>query len=811
MAERRDAYARLPFQHDRTRRADDTGGGLTFFDVADWATTVETVAGYLRAVPLDLIGRPDWVLARWGHKDQGWTPPEEAADALQATLKAMGSVAAAGVIVFEVAAPPTIVWSHRLKDRTGHEPVLLARARAIEMEAFLDWGHALWHPDAYHYVLPSGKHTSTFIRLADAFQDLRAAPALATWLYGALNPEALTTAVMDIGTLMPVVGELQRAAERHRHVSHSSAGIAGVLSLDRYPSSSLGLHTSLLGISPDSPMLGLMSVSDSGGFAQRLLNALSALGAPTVRIEQFVSRQQSSAAAISVEPPPPRIVEDPPPQRTIEAPWLGLGEAEGAEPDGQPCRLCRSARTARLVTINPRAMSALVLPEPDLIVPDIFDARRNASVWEAYHSAPDSAVNLVGPTGTRPPPESVRAREELIFFEPTLLVKASPATLIEDRLAEFERYPKRDREDTIRDFVQRTRDLVASRASVVMYDARERRLLTNDEWQALAETLGKHGFVSDDADWIAYTPDPDRDAPDRPPSADSPDVLILMLGARTGLTCQRMFLTARRRWPDANFQCLVLHAHPDNDRLWASIRNNLTDADGNKRLLALWLSHLPSWSPLVAERNTYLAANKQGLATPELQARLDELQDGPAPGQTLLGRDSPILLPHSYFGQELGSRETLCAVGSAMQSARIRASQRGAPYWAQFDLRRVLRSYFDGLIHACILRWCEPQEAWWGHDSRDCCDSLQHLEGQDFDFDLLLPELLLAGAQEKLPQEGVAQVLGSARARIVRRDGSLDERTRDHLQLGIDLCELALTPTEPCEPARRRGEGGGSR
>ena len=262
MAERRDAYARLPFQHDRTRRADDTGGGLTFFDVADWATTVETVAGYLRAVPLDLIGRPDWVLARWGHKDQGWTPPEEAADALQATLKTMGSVAAAGVVVFEVAAPPTIVWSHRPKDRTGHEPVLLARARAIEMEAFLDWGHALWHPDAYHYVLPSGKHTSTFIRLADAFQDLRAAPALATWLYGALNPEALTTAVMDIGTLMPVVGELQRAAERHRHVSHSSAGIAGVLSLDRYPSSSLGLHTSLLGISPDSPMLGLMSVSD---------------------------------------------------------------------------------------------------------------------------------------------------------------------------------------------------------------------------------------------------------------------------------------------------------------------------------------------------------------------------------------------------------------------------------------------------------------------------------------------------------------------------------------------------------------------
>ena len=181
---------------------------------------------------------------------------------------------------------------------------------------------------------------------------------------------------------------------------------------------------------------------------------------------------------------------------------------------------------------------------------------------------------------------------------------------------------------------------------------------------------------------------------------------------------------------------------------------------------------------------------------PELQARLDELEGGPAPGHTLLGRASPKLLPHSYFGQELGSRETLCAVGSAMQSARIRARQRGAPYWAQFDLRRVLKSYFDGLIHACILRWCEPQEAWWGPDSSDCCDLLQQLEGLDFDFDLLLPELLLAGAQEKLPEEGVAHVVNSARDRISRKGDSLDERTRSHLQLGIDLCELALTPID---------------
>ena len=323
MAESRDAYARLPFEPNRTQRALDTGGGLTFFDVAHWATTVDTVAGYLRDVPLDLIGRPDWVLARWGSESQDWTSPAEAANALQARLEVMGSVARAGVIVFEVAAAPTIVWSHRIEGSTGYEPVLLARARAAEMGALLEWGNALWRPDTYHYVLPSGRHASSFIRLADAFQDFRAAAALATWLYGALSPETPTTVVMDIGTLMPVVGELERAAERHRDVSHSSAAIGKVHSLDRYPSTSLGLHTRLLDMSPDSPILGLMSVSDSGGFAQRLLNALAALGAPTVRIEQFVSRQQSSAAAISGNPPPRRTIEDPYHCETPRIPHLG--------------------------------------------------------------------------------------------------------------------------------------------------------------------------------------------------------------------------------------------------------------------------------------------------------------------------------------------------------------------------------------------------------------------------------------------------------------------------------------------------------
>ena len=687
------------------------------------------------------------------------------------------------MVIFRIGAAPSIVWSSQTSGSTGHEPVLPARARAAELEAFLRRGHAIRLPDSYHYELPSGKHTASFIRLADAFQDLRAAAALATWLYEALDGDVPTTLVMDIGTLMPLVSELQMAADRHREATDdSSARVGTVPALDRYPSNALGLQRNLLTTSPDSPMLGLVSVSDSGGFAERLLYAFSALGAPAVRIEQLISRQLPGATATSTRSEPSRVIEDP---------WLGLAMSESAEPGDSKCALCRDPHRARLVRINPRAMSAMVLPEPDLVAPDIFDARRNATIWEAYGDTDeqDGAVSLLGPTVTLSISQSERAIEETASFELGQLLKTAPSRLIAKRLVEFEHFPKRNRTDKARSLVKGAPSLVAAHASIVIYERQERYHFSDSEWQELCEAFSKHGFVAEKADWIGYATNGGLGPTADLPNADAPGVLVLALGSRSGLSCRQMFLAGRQQWPDASFRGLVVHAHPEDERVWASIRNTFTDSEGNKRLPALWLTYIPSWSPLAVERDTYLAAQRQGLDTPEVTARLEELDVLPPPGRTLLGRIHPKLEPHSYFGQALGSRETLCAVGAAMQAARTRARSPGAPHWTQFDLRRVLRSYFDGLIHACILRWCEPHEAWWGPSSRDCRDFLLELEGVDFDFDLLLPELLLAGAQEKLPEEAAAQLLVTAKCRVA---DVADERTRGHLRLGIDLCELAL-------------------
>ena len=756
---------------------------MTFVDVADRAANVETVAGYLREVPLDVVARADWILARWGPENQGWPPASESADAVQERLRDIGSNARSGVVPFEIGVKPDIVWSSLASGSQDHNRVLLARARASEVDAFLRWGHGLWLPDGYHYVLPSGKHTGSFVRLSDAFQDIRAAAALSTWLYESLNEVAPTTLVMDIGTLMPLVSELQMAAERHRAANtESSARVGAVLALDRYPSNSLGVQRNLLGTSPDSPILGLVSVSDSGGFAERLLNAFSAFGAPTVRIEQLISRRLPSATAIPEEPTPIRSIEDP---------WLCLNVPQETGPDNDTCALCRVPSRARLVRINPRAMSAMVLPEPDLVVPDIFDARTNSTIWEVYRTTNTgtASIRLVTPAEEHQVSQSDRPVEEPVRFEPDQLVRDAPSDLIGKRLEEFDSLPKRNRKDNVRTRIRATRDVVADQASIVVFEQKERDRLSDDRWGGLGEALRAHQFVTEQAQWIGYTTvgglHPTTDVSDR----GAPGVLILALDSRVGLSYQRMFLAGRQQWPGGSFRGLVLHAHPEDERVWTSMRNTFRDSNGTSRLLALWLTYLPNWSPLAVERDTYLAAQQHGLNSREMEERLEEIRRVPPAGRTLLGRSDPELRPHSYFGQGLGSREALCAVGSAMQTARIRARPRGSPYWTQFDLRRALRSYFDGLIHASILRWCEPQEAWWGPSSRDCCDFLLELERVDFDFDLLLPELLLACAQEKLPESAMAQLVQTAQTRVAGAD---DQRTHDHLALGIALCELAL-------------------
>ena len=86
-----------------------------------------------------------------------------------------------------------------------------------------------------------------------------------------------------------------------------------------------------------------------------------------------------------------------------------------------------------------------------------------------------------------------------------------------------------------------------------------------------------------------------------------------------------------------------------------------------------------------------------------------------------------------------------------------------------FDVGRLVRSYFDAVITCSAIRWLQPGELWWGADKDDSDsvrDSVSYLLDQAIDGVpeqvLLVPELLLAAAEGKIPTGAHGVVLDRA-------------------------------------------------
>ena len=151
----------------------------------------------------------------------------------------------------------------------------------------------------------------------------------------------------------------------------------------------------------------------------------------------------------------------------------------------------------------------------------------------------------------------------------------------------------------------------------------------------------------------------------------------------------------------------------------------------------------------------------------------------------------------SLYGS-LDDRHTLVAVGAAMQAALVRSTTERTPEWIQFDLPNAIRSYFDGLIHAAIIRWLTPERAWWGHDNNACVALLSELEGRfEEDWRLLLPELLLAAAQGKIPDSGVQHLIDKAETQLNCETSQQWPRdVLDYVELGLTLVKKVVSFAE---------------
>ena len=696
--------------------------------------------------PLSMLGR-------------GWPDsPAAISESLVDTLKGHGfPIVDVGVIELPLGTDPAKT------DNVDGE--VLARCRAVELRSFLERGEAIWRPKGYHYRLPSGQHAATFVRVADAFRDPRASVALASWLYGPITENSAV--VVDSGTLMPLVLQVD-AALRLATAAQLKTGSRGLSAIDSshvYPRSRFE-YLKRFGAFEGLHVVALLSVTSSGRTYRMIRDTLDETAGTAWRAECLVTRENEAAMAL----PPSK-------ERGRQLPWLALGDEALSHAGPQQCRLCREIDSARIVEVDPRAFAAMVLPSPERIMPDIYCARRNSSLMNAYTtvSQNEKAVsqNENLQLGVQVAPREIRIRRpntgilrgdrERVYFEPLVFLVDQDrlVKLILDRIGALRSLPDRD---PSRGRILKSLNAVgAGKPTVVVCDREEVQVLN----RILKQIDGQRGtieeshlsYVIDDASECAEDKMDARDqkwseaekrflsvantlcSSVRDIAVASPNhgfgnrldshrsVLLVVAGLQRGVTLQHLVVSVqdsfKKRGISPEMRGLVVHAHPRDQLSWDSVRNSFRAEGGNSHLLALWLTYLPQISPFRQEYEVlnvapdeWFAGSRNGRTSALLSSRRAWLD--PNISDAIEPPNSPLLSPvrmelrrTSLYG-DLDDRHTVVAVGAAMQEELQRYVHAGTPEWVRFDLLNALRSYFDGLIHVAILRWLTPERGWWG-------------------------------------------------------------------------------------------------
>lgn len=778
-------------------RAAPLQGGVFFVDMNFREEAWDDVLGALRGLPPSVAGDASRVVFRSPVlRESGYDTPivgagpgwpsnvAEMADRLSTELNQSHPHVEVGAVELPVGGAPEFSANLNLD--------VLARCRAVELETFLHAGEAVWRPRKYHYQLPSGHHAATFVRIADAFRNPRAPLAIATWLYGCLSQE--TSVVVDSGTLMPIVQQLDfvlRLAAVARGEG-PTRGLPSIEPLDAYPLSRFEFLKQFKALEQHD-VLALLSVSSTGRTYRTLKQTLDETAGDRWRSECLVTRQDDAATGF-----PPND------SRGRQAPWLSLADRLSPTASADQCPHCRDVNTARVVHVDPRSFAAMTLPTPTRIMPDTDDGRRNAtllSAYKAHHRPGTFGVQLSSSETTRQSPSWRTKDPWRVRFEPTVLLSepGNLSRLIRDRLNGLNSLPARDRSRP--EIEQALRALQRGRPTLAVCDAEEMRVLTDTTRSA--ETA-KRSMLSA-AKEVCPSVESLAIVSHEPTSGEvlggHTSVLLVTAGLLTGVTLQHLVVSVqdlfRRRGVSPEMHGIVLHAHPERRETWSSVRNSFRDDSGTTRLLSLWLTYLPQPSPFEEEYKVLSELRLDGVTNlrpgtaPLLQERLSWLNPDSAghdlPASPLWSPTRIELRRTSLYG-DLNDRHAFVAVGAAMQAALQRATSDGAPEWIQFDLPNALRSYFDGLIHVSILRWVTPQRAWWGHDRHDCVALIGELEGRfPDDWKFLLPELLLAAAQGKVPDEGVRFLLSQAETQLSA--STWEDDVLDFVDLGRAIAE----------------------
>lgn len=633
---------------------------------------------------------------------------------------------------------------------------ILDCARAIELEALLNWGNAIWTPETYHYRLPSGEHAAGFVRVADAVRSPRDAEVLASWLHERLTDRV--GIVVDTGTLSAVVQALLTATRSRKDWE---PGLVNVL--DGYPATAFDVASAVRETNTGHGVVGLLSVNSSGRLRGHFRDALEALPDSGLRsLDVLVNKTEitehtSNEGGIAMHTWHPRPSSEP----------LVRYDAENAD----VCELCRQARTATLISVSPYSFDGSLPATLARVTPKVEDARRNRVLWELadgiegairLDAEPLDAVSEWRPPGPMP----------IVFDHAKLLIdeKFRKAAVI-----------------ALSDELQRDR-VKPSPANLVLMAAHEYKMKGRAELiKAMEPILGpkpKLAPFPPRGQWPEALCTKVREAKEC--------IVVLTLGTVTGTTLHGSLAavqSARGHGP-YDLYAYVLHARLAEQRAWQTLENTY----GGK-IFAAWHSYLPDRSPLQEEASTLNELSELG------ESRLSQQAAGFLKARrALAGSDfdgtaglfwgatpETELTPNSIFGQGLHGPAVYVAVGSAMERARRDQRGRAVPVQRVFEMPAIVRSYYDPMILAAVLRWLQPHEAWWGVDISDegaVVDSM--LDRATLEHKLILvPELLLAAAQGKLNRPGITSA--QARASSLLDDSGLTDEQKAPLKLALEL------------------------
>jgi len=716
-----DAYVRVGPITTKAFLPEEEREGVVFVDVSPGGAVAD-----LRAAGHRCLESASAIVVR-----EAQTDSEETLGALRRVRDRLKTGATVGVLEQPLAEEPRIRWD--VPDTHEETAEVIERCRSIEVRALATWGRAIWRSGDFHYRLPSGEHARAFVRVGDAIRNTRDAEVLASWLYSeAVDGVGI---VHDTGTISAVVVSLI-GAMRANGLEPSL-----VICLDGYPRTDLAVSAAFQQAAEEgSKVLALLSVNSSGRVLDRLAAAGRDLGHGSCSIHVVIDRQPNAQFPLSYGKHVRITRWHPGPRDTP------LVEPPG--PAGR-CPLCEDFNTARLVPIDGHTFDGRLRASVRRIVPSINDANANRSLWEhvdrlralKLQAAPDPAVEK-----HRPP----RDRMPISFANDVLLQDVEW------------------RKSVAAKFVETGVGKNQPAADLVIIPEHE---LSMEGMESLLEDLSP-SFGGGVPDVIGFGED-GLPRENKAVVENANAIIALTLGTVTGTTLQRMLVAVQSARPGGGYslRAMICHARPSERRAWETLQNSWA-----RRVFAAWQSYVPDGkSPLIDERETLQEFPRDPTASYDsfLDARL-KYCDQPDPETPLFwgAATDATVTPNSIFGQGIGQTAVYTAVATAMERARKETPQMLAPEDRVFEIPAMLRSYYDPLIIVAMLRWLKPHEVWWGWDENTADEVVAAvLERAPAEasqrasyLGILLPELLLAGAQGKLPSSALEIVRVRAEA-----------------------------------------------